>query len=149
MLVATASPSHRLYLMWTPRYTLLRSGNTSSQQTWLVYCTGFLSLSLWLHEILWSCHTIPRCTSICMVCHGHARLQDGPRRTHEPSAWWPALYWRKESYLKSQMTCIVVKNFWVNSYWTGRKFYRPSTSVIFAFSHPIIDPQSTTTLGRV
>ena len=33
MLIAKASPSHRLCLMLTPRYSSLRSGNTPSQQT--------------------------------------------------------------------------------------------------------------------
>ena len=75
--------------MWTPHYVLLQSGNTSSQQTWLTWRILPDSTLTRLHEILWSCHTISGCTSVYMVYHGHARLWDGPERTHELSAWWP------------------------------------------------------------
>ncbi len=79
MLDVTANPNHHAYQMSTLPFEQLPSGSISSCPTLQVLFIK--SLLLKINEILWSCHPLPRRSSLHPICHGYARVRDRPRRT--------------------------------------------------------------------
>ena len=127
MLVATASPSHRLCQMLTPRYALLRSRNTSSQQTWLAHSTKFLS-----HVTPWNTAELPHRSEAYENMRGLPWACQAPRQPSKNS--WADLYCSGNS--SSELL----------SNWKKVLQALHKCDLWFSASKTIINPQSTTIL---